>query len=194
MLEYNEIKPKKFVIFEGDPYEVLSSHVFRKQQRKPVNQTKMRHLITKKVLEHSFQQTDKVAEADLQKREVKYMFSKPNRQQGVNEYWFSYVNDPSNRFALTEELIGDQRRFMKANSIVEALLFNDEIISIKLPIKITLEVVEAPPSNKGDTATGGSKSVKLETGAMITTPLFVNAGEKIVVNTDTGEYSERAKN
>jgi len=193
MLEYNEIKPKKFIIFEGDPYEVLSSHVFRKQQRKPVNQTKMRHLITKKVLEHSFQVSEKVAEADLQKKDVKYLFSKPNRQQGINEYWFSSIDDPSNRFALTEELIGDQRKFMKPNTTVEALLFNDEIISIKLPIKIVLEVVEAPPSNKGDTATGGSKSVKLETGAMITTPLFVNAGEKIVINTETGEYSERFK-
>ena len=193
MLEYNEVKPKKFVIFEGAPYEVLSSHVFRKQQRKPVNQTKMRHLITKKVLEHSFQVSDKVEEADLRKKEIKFLFSKPNRQQGITEFWFADPENPAERFMLPEEMIGDQTKFIKSDMIVEALLFNDEIISVKLPIKVELEVVEAPPSIKGDTATGGTKQVKLETGAMINAPLFVNVGEKIVINTETGEYSERAK-
>src|SRR3989338_2110075 len=75
MLNYNEILPKKFIVLDGAPYEVLDAHIFRMQQRKPVNQTKLKNLITGKVTDYTFHQQDKMAEADLQKKEVKYLYN-----------------------------------------------------------------------------------------------------------------------
>jgi elongation factor P len=185
MLSYNEITKKKFIILNGEPYEVLDAHVFRKQQRKPVNQTKLRNLITGKVTEQTFQVSDKAEEADLAKKPIEYIYTKND------EVWFKNPEDPKDRVAVSPEVIGDQMKFLKEGSKVEALYFDDEIIGVKLPIKIVLKVTEAPPNLKGNTAQGGDKVVTLETGATITTPLFVEAGDKIEVNTETGEYVKR---
>jgi len=193
MLSYNEVLPKKFIVLENEPYEVLEARIFRMQQRKPVNQTKLKNLVTGKVTDCTFHQQDKVEEADLAKREVKYLYS--NR----GEWWFAEANNPSKRFKLPAESVGEGGKFLKANSFVELLIFHapdsdDEegkIIGVKLPVKVDLKVTEAPPAVKGDTAKGGTKQVKLETGAVINAPLFINEGEIIRVNTETGEYVER---
>src|SRR6185369_14667542 len=112
MLEYNEIKERKFIILEGEPWEVLTSHVFRKQQRKPVNATKLRNLITGKVTEQSFHVSEKVEEAEIDSREAKYLYN--NR----GEYWFCDPKDPGKRFPLSEDFIGPRGKFLKANSII----------------------------------------------------------------------------
>ena len=193
MLAYSEIKENKYIVVDGQPCVVLSSHVFRKQQRKPVNQTKLRNLITGKVLEQTYHQNDRVEEADLSKKTITYLFHKPNRQQGIEEYWFAEEKNPGNRFMLAEEMIGPQTKFLKANSPITALVFNDEIIGVELPKKIDLKVTEAAPAVKGNTATNATKQVVVETGATINVPLFVNQGEIIRVNTETGEYTERVQ-
>lgn len=185
ILEYNKITPKKIIIYNGEPYEVLTSHVFRKQQRKPVNATKIRNMITGGVTETSFQQSEKVDEAEIDHREIKYLYN--NR----GEWWFCEINDPSKRFSLPEEKVGPQGKFLKANSIIEILEWSGKHIGLKIPIKVDLKVTEAPPAVKGDTAKGGTKQITLETGAVINAPLFINEGEIIRVNTDTGEYTER---
>jgi elongation factor P len=191
MLEYNEITERKYIVFEGEPYEVLSSHVFRKQQRKPVNATKLRNLLTGRIVEHSFHVSDKAEEADISKREVKYLYT------NKGEYWFSEVNDPSERFELPESMIGTAAKFLKENTVVDALIFDDgksdegKIIGLKLPIKMDLKVVEAHPAVKGNTAQGGSKIVKLETGAELQVPMFIKEGDIVRVNTDTGDYTDR---
>lgn len=185
MLEYNEIVERKYIILDGQPYEVISSHVFRKQQRKPVNATKLKNMITGKVTEYSFHQSEKVAEAEIDKKEVKYLYN--NR----GEYWFCDPNDPKNRFSVNEDIVGPQIKYIKPNTILDQNLFGEQIIGFKYPITVELKVTEAPPNVKGDTATGGSKQVKLETGATTFTPLFVNEGDIIKINTETGEYRER---
>lgn len=185
MFEYNEIVERKFIILDGSPYEVMSSHVFRKQQRKPVNATKLRNLITGKITEKSFHQSEKAEEAEIIAREIKYLYS------NKGEYWFSETNDPSKRFKLETNMVGAQGKFLKQNSIVKALVFNNNIIGLKLPIKVELKVTEAPPAVKGDTVTGGSKQITLETGAVINAPLFINEGDVIRINTETEEYAER---
>ncbi|HEY4480279.1 MAG TPA: elongation factor P [Candidatus Paceibacterota bacterium] len=185
MLEYNEITVGKFIIFQDEPWEVLSAHVFRKQQRKPVNATKLKNLITGRVTEYSFHVSDKAEEADLEAKEINFIY------ESKGEYWFHEVSDKSKRFSLAVEQIGSGAKFLKVNTIVKAILFNDKIIGVKLPIKMELKVVEAPPSMKGNTAQGGNKVVKVETGASVNTPLFVNEGDTIRINTDTGEYVER---
>ncbi|HPI24596.1 MAG TPA: hypothetical protein PL159_01415, partial [Candidatus Paceibacterota bacterium] len=129
MLEYNEIKPRKFIVFEGEPFEVLTSHVFRKQQRKPVNAVKMRNLITGKVIENSFHQSEKVEEAELERRPIKYLYE--NRGQ----YWFCEVNDPSKRFEMPAETIADKIKFVRQNDTIDVLSFGDKVLGIEVPIK-----------------------------------------------------------
>ncbi len=190
MLEYNEITERKYVIFEDEPYEVIDSHVFRKQQRKPVNAVKMRSLLTGRIVEHSFHVSDKAEEADISKKEVKYLYT------NKTEYWFCEVKDPSKRFPLPESLVGSAGRFLKQDTVVEALIFDDgsdegKLIGLKLPIKMDLEVKEAHPAVKGNTAQGGTKAVVLETGVELQVPMFIKQGDVIRVNTETGQYTDR---
>ncbi len=192
MLEYNEILPKKVILLDGEPYEVLGAHVFRKQQRKPVNQTKLRHLITGKVTEQAFHVSEKVEEADLSTKSVKYLYTKqglPAGRQG--EKWFCDEKNPADRFMLSAETIGVGGNFMKPNMTVEALVFDERIIGVKIPIKMELRVTDAPPAVRGNTAQGGSKLITLETGATLNAPLFINEGDIVRINTETGEYVER---
>ncbi len=186
MLEYNEITVRKYIIFENEPYEVLAAHVFRKQQRKPVNATKLRSLITGRVVEHSFHVSDKVSEAEINSKKVKYMYI------NKGEYWFCDEKDPANRFMLDEEVLGSAMKFIKTNSVVDALVFDEKIFGVKLPIKVDLKVTEAPNAVRGDTAKGGNKVITLETGATVTAPMFIKEGDIVRINTETGEYSERA--
>lgn len=185
MLEYNEILNKKVILLDGEPYEVLDAHVFRKQQRKPVNQTKLRHLITGKVTEQAFHVSEKVEEADLSTKSVKYLYT------NKGEKWFCAENNPADRFMLSDDTIGPGGQFMKTNMLVEALVFDEKIIGVKLPIKMDLVVTEAPPAVRGNTSQGGSKQITLETGATLFAPLFINEGDIVRINTETGEYVER---
>src|SRR5574343_213880 len=187
MLEYNEIVERKYIVLDGQPYEVISSHVFRKQQRKPVNATKLKNLFSGKVTEYSFHVYEKVEEAEIDTREVKYLYE----QKGKGEYWFCLPTDPSKRFSFNEDKIGQQIKFLKPNTIITELLFKEQTIGFKIPIIVELKVTEAPPNIKGDSATGGTKIVVLETGVNINAPLFVNEGDVIRVNTETGEYKDR---
>lgn len=184
-MEYNEITPKKFIIFEGEPYEVLESHVFRKQQRKPVNATKLKNLISGRVVEHSFHVSDKAEEADIEKKQIKFLYS--NR----GENWFCEESDPSARFKLDDKVVGEGTKWLKANAVVTALIFDENIFEIQVPVKVQLKVKDAPPGIQGDTSRAGMKQVTLETGAVINTPLFVNTDDVIEINTDTGTYVSR---
>jgi elongation factor P len=150
-----------------------------------VNATKLRNLITGSVKEISFHVSEKVDEAEIDKREVKYLYS--NR----GEYWFCEATDPSKRFQLTEALVGTKVKFLKPNTIIKALSFDEQFIDVELPIKVDLKVIEAPDAVRGDTAKGGNKQIKLETGATINAPMFIKEGEIVRINTDTGEYVER---
>lgn len=185
MLEYNEITVRKFIIWEGEPCEVLDSHVFRKQQRKPVNAVKMRNLISGRVIENSFHVSEKAEEAELSRRKVKFLY------QNRGQWWFTEEKDPSKRFELAETMIGSAGKFLKPNSLLDALVFEEKIIGVSLPVKVELKVTDAPNAVKGNTAKGGDKLVTLETGATITTPMFVAEGDIIRINTETGEYVER---
>jgi elongation factor P len=187
ILSYNEITQKKIIEYNNEPYEVLSSHVFRMQQRKPVNQTKLRHLVSGKVLEISFHQSETVPEAEISHMDANYLYT--NR----GESWFAESGNAKNRFAFPEDAVSDKVQWLTANSPVEVMLYREKPATIEIPIKMELKVVEAPPAIKGDTATGGNKLVKLESGAAVNTPLFINDGDIIRINTETGEYVERVE-
>ena len=193
MLEYSEIRPGKYIIYNNEPYEVVDSHVARTQMRKPQNQTKLRNLLNGRVVPATFHATDKVDEADLGKRTVKFLY------HNKGEYWFCEEKDPSKRFKIEKELLGEQKKFLKGNTMVDIITFSEDedkeskIIGIRLPIKVELKIMDAPPSIKGNTASGGGKVATLETGAEVTVPFFVNVGDLIKVNTETGEYVERVE-
>jgi elongation factor P len=186
MLEYNEIKEGKFIIYEDEPYQVIDSHVFRKQQRKPVNATKLKNLISGRVVEYSFHQNEKADEADIEKIEVVFIYHRNE------EYWFHKKDNKGERFSLEIKTIGDPAVFLKPNLECIALTFNEKVVGIELPIKTEYEVIEAAPGVKGDSSRGGTKPVTIEGGATITVPLFINQGDIIRVNTQNGEYAERA--
>lgn len=185
IIDYNEITPKKCIVLKGEPYEVMSSHVAQKQKRRPTNQTKLKHLITGRVVEETFQQSDRVEEADIESKEIKYLYS------GKGESWFCDPKNPSNRFSLKTEILDKKEGFLKANTIVNAMIFDDKVIGIRLPIKVELLVTEAPPAVRGNTVSGGSNTVTLETGATINVPMFIHEGDLIRINTETGTYAER---
>lgn len=190
MLQYNEIREKKIIIHDDEPAEVVESHVARTQQRKPQNQVKLKSLISGKTIAATFHVSDTADEADITKREVMFLYH--NR----GEYWFCKPDNKGDRFKLDEVLIGDAKKFLKENTIVTALVWTNEdeeetVIKVVLPIKMELRVKDAPPAVRGDTAKGGNKTVVLENGATINVPMFIEAGEVIRVNTETGDYVER---
>jgi elongation factor P len=187
ILSYNEILTKKVIIFDDEPFVVLSHHVFRKQQRKPVNVTKLKSLISGRVVENTFHVNETAPEAELEKKSITFVFHNPSK----GEYVFHTTGNPGDRFALPDDMVGDEGKYIKEKSELEALLFNDEVIGVKVPIKVELMVSEAAEAVKGNTSSGATKEVVLETGAKIQVPQFINQGDVISVNTETGDYSER---
>ena len=172
---------------DGEPYEVLEFSFLRMQQRKPVAQTKIRNVITGKILSRNFQHTESFQEAEIDYKKVKFLYSHRDK------FIFCEIQNPSDRFELSAEIIGDKVKFLKLNSTVEIVSFKDKIVNIRLPIKMDFKVTEAPPAIRGNTAQGGTKTVTIETGAQILVPLFINEGDTIRINTQTGEYTERVE-
>jgi elongation factor P len=185
MLSYNELKPGKVIVWKDEPWLVLDYQFLRMQQRKPVARTKIKSLKSGKVLEQTFHYGDTFDEADVNKKSVKFLY------ESKGEYWFSDIKDPSKRFSIDEGVVGTTGKYIKQNSEVTALLFEDEPIGIEPAIKVELEVTETPPGIKGATASGGNKPATLETGAVVNVPMFINAGDVVRINTQTGEYTER---
>lgn len=187
VLSYNEILPKKIINYNDAPYEVLSAHIFRMQKRKPVNQTKLRNMVTGQVLEISFHANETADEADTERMQAMYLYS------NGKESWFCEKGNPKNRFAFPFDAVHDQVQWLKQNEEVEVLTYEEKPMTIKIPIKVELVVKEAPPAVKGNTVSGGTKLAELETGAKVNVPLFINPGDVIRINTDTGEYTERVE-
>ncbi len=187
MLSYTDLKKGVLFVLDGDPYEVIDMHFLRMQQRKAVVQTKIRNLITGKVLDRNFQGSDSFEEAEIERKNAMFIYSHRD------EYWFTEEGNPKNRFSLSAEAAGDARQFLKPNTKVATVLFRGKIIKVTLPVKMDFKVIEAPPSIKGNTAQGGTKVVTIEGGAKISTPLFINEGDSIRINTETGDYVERVE-
>ncbi len=185
ILAYSEITPGKVITFDGNIYLVLKSHVMRKDMGKPSNQTKLRNLKNGKVSEIAFHAAEKVEEADVETREVKYLYSTKG------EAWFCDPENPKDRFKLLEDVIADQLQYMKPNMLVEMRTWEEDLLGVHLPVKMEFVIKDAPPAIKGNTVSGGTKQATLETGAVVSVPLFINPGDTIRVNTETGDYVER---
>ncbi len=185
ILAYNHILAKNVILFDNEPYLVLSHHIFRKQQRKPVNITKLKGLISGRVVENTFHVNETASEVALEKKAITFIY------EAKGEYWFHELGNPSNRFTLAASLIGDQAKFIKPKSDIDAVVYNDDIIGVNVPIKVDLKVTEAAAAVKGNTSSGATKAVVLETGATVFVPMFINEGDVISINTETQQYTER---
>ena len=170
---------------DGDPYEVLDAMPLKKAQRRVVIQTRIKNLANGNVLDRNFHQGDVFEEAELEKFNAKFIY------QSRDKYFFSDVSNPSKRFDLTAEQVGNGIKFLKPDEIVQAIVFEEKIISISLPIKVELKITEAPPGVKGDSAQAGTKIATLESDTQVNVPLFINQGDVIEVNTETGQYVRR---
>ena len=186
MLSHTDLKKGTQFIFEGQPWEVVDALLVKMAQRRPVVQTKMKNLITGSFQEKNFQQGDMFDEADLEKKNIKFLYS------SKGQYFFCEEKDPSKRFSFTADQLGKQAKFYQPNSTVTGVVFNEKIITVVAPIKVILKVKESAPGVKGDRAQGGTKEAVLESGATIQVPLFIEEGDMIEVNTELGEYVKRA--
>lgn len=187
MLAYTDLTKGVLFIMDGAPYEVIDTHFLRMQQRKAVVQTKIRNLITGKLLDRNFQASDSFEEAEIEKKHAIFIYA--NR----GEYWFHEEGNPKNRFSLSGDIVGDRGKFLKPNTKVLTIVFDDKVIKLDIPVKMEFKVIEAPPAIRGNTAQGGTKQVTIEGGAVVNAPLFINEGETIRINTETGDYVERVQ-
>ncbi len=185
MLTINDLKNKMIVMVDGAPYQLLEVKHLHVGRGGSSVQTKIRNLLTGQTFARNFKPADTFAEADIEKREIVFLYS----HRG--EYVFTAKGKPAERFTLTADKLGEAVQWLKPQTPVTALFLEETAVAVSLPIKMDFKVIEAPPGIKGDTATGGTKSVVIETGTKIQTPLFVNEGDIIRVNTETGEYAER---
>mgnify|MGYP001558622473 CR=1 FL=1 len=185
----NDIKKGAFIVIEGAPYVVLSlshSHIGRGGA---VVQTKIRNLKTGAILDRNFKAGDSVKEAEIFKMQAKFIYERRG------EYWFHETSKPANRFSIKAEALDNKRMFLKPEMEVVALKFikddEEEVINVELPVKADYKVIESPPGTRGNTAQGGTKTAMLEGGLKVNVPLFIEEGDIIRINTETGEYTER---
>ncbi|PIR98123.1 MAG: elongation factor P [Candidatus Colwellbacteria bacterium CG10_big_fil_rev_8_21_14_0_10_42_22] len=186
MLNINDLKRGSLIVLDGEPHRVIFTKHTHMGRGSASLQAKVKNLINGKVLDRGFKPADEFEEAELEKADSIFIYSRND------EFWFHEVGNPASRFSINKEAIGEQADFLKSNMEVRAVRFKEKIINVELPIKVDYIVKEAPPNVRGNTAQGGTKQVTLETGAKISTPMFVEIGDKIRVNTETREYVERA--
>ena len=185
MLDYSELKKGTRIILSNQPHEIIEASSIFKGRGHSTLQVKLKNLVTGNVVSQTFHPSDSFEEAELEKIKAKFIYS------NKGQYFFSEEDNPSKRFSLTEEQIGESSQFLKPNQQVEGIIFNDRVITISLPIKIPLKVIEAPPGLKGGRSQPGTKTVTLETKAEINVPLFIREGDIIEINTQTAEYVRR---
>lgn len=180
----NEIRQGMNLDINGEPYRVVESNFLRMQQRKPVMQTKLKNLINGKVLEISFKPGDKIEQADLSRDKVTFLYADENQATFMDSQTYE-------QFFIDKSVVAEELKFLVDGKEVDILKFKGNPVAVQLPPKVELKVVEAPPGIKGDTAGSATKQIKVETGYMLTAPLFIKEGDMIRINTETGQYAER---
>lgn len=185
MLHFNDIRKGKVIVLDDEPYVVASAEFLRKQQRRPVMRTILKHLRTNTTREHSFQQSDRVAEADIERKACQFLYN-----DGTN---FVFMDDGTyEQFEVSPEITGGAANYLLEGQMVELVLFEGKPVAVDLPIKIDRKVIEAAPGVRGDTSSNVMKEVTIEGGGKVRAPLFINEGDVIRIDTRTNTYVERA--
>jgi elongation factor P len=147
--------------------------------------TRLKNVITGATVERTFNPTDKMPKAHIERKDMQYLYNQ-------DELFYFMDVESYEQFPIMKEKLGDALKFVKENEVVKILSFKGNVFGIEPPTFVELEVIQTDPGFKGDTAQGASKPATLETGATIKVPLFVNQGDRIKVDTRSGEYMERA--
>ena len=184
MINATDLRKGVIIEFEGKLYQVVDyQHV--KMKRTALAKVKLRDINAGHTMERSFQSDEKLVRARLDTRQMQYLYN-----DGDLYYFMDQENYEQMPFNVDQ--LGDGLNYLKEGTVVEVSSYQGEVVGIEMPITVELEVTETDPGFKGDTATGGSKPAKLETGLSIQVPLFINEGDIIKVDTRSGTYIERS--
>jgi len=185
-VSYGELRKGMAVELDGEPFIVIDYERNKMQQRAPVMRIRFRDLISGRMTERTFSGYDVDFKlAAVERRSAQYIYSD-------DDFYYFMDTESFEQFPLSEEQIKDSLRYLIEQINVDLVLFRDNPVAIELPITVDLEVTETVPGFKGDTAQGGTKPATLETGLVVNVPMFVAQGEKIKVDTRTGNYLSRA--
>jgi len=184
MLSINDIKLGTLIKISNEPYIVIRAEHHKVARGGGVLKTKLKNLINDSVLEKTFQGSDKVDSANMEEKFAQYLYKDDNEAYFMD-------SESYEQFNLSVDQLGDTTKWVKDGTDVKVLYFDSKPVSVKLPVKVELKVTSAPPGVKGNSASNVTKIVKLETGVEIAAPMFINEGDIVRINTDTGEYVER---
>jgi len=183
-MNITNLKPGVTIEYKGDPYEVITSSFSRSSQSQGFMSTKLKNLASGAVIEVTFREKDKIDFIDVERKEVQFLYKEGNR--------FIFMDNKTfEQFELDKRIIGEKESFLKEGMNLEMFFYQDRPLSIKLPKKVVLKVIDTEPGIKGATASDVKKPAILETGFKLQVPVFINKGDMIRVNTERGEYLER---
>ncbi len=184
----NELKRKMLISVEGEPYSVVEVFFASPTARGAATmvRTRLRHMLTGAVLEKSFRSGEKFSEPDVQLAPASFLYSDAEGFHFMDEETYE-------QFALPAEQVGEDRGYLTDGLVVQVLKYNGEAVALELPQFVELAVAETEPGVKGNTAAGRDlKPATLQTGLQVRVPLFIESGERVRVNTQTGEVAGRA--
>jgi len=182
----NEFKSGVKILLEGVPYSIVENEMVKPGKGQAFNRVKVRNLKNGKVTERTFKSGDTAEAADVVETEMQYLYTD-------GEFWTFMMPDTFEQYMAGKEALGDGAIWLKDGMTCTVMLWNGEPLNVTPPAHVELKVTETDPGLRGDTATGGGKPAKLETGATVRVPLFINEGEYVRVDTRTAEYIARAK-
>lgn len=182
----NEFRGGLKLLLDGDPCIIIENEFVKPGKGQAFNRVKIRNLNTGRVLEKTFRSGESVEAADVVERDLQFLYSD-------GEFWHFMDNDNFEQVQADEKAMGETTKWVKEQDMCMVTLWNGAPIVVDAPNFVVLEITETDPGLKGDTSGGGGKPATLETGAVVRVPLFIQTGEKIKVDTRTGEYVSRVK-
>lgn len=172
------------VEMEGSIWQVIEFQHVKPGKGSPFVRTKLKNIMNGGVVEKSFRPTEKFPQAHIDKSEYQYLYAD-------GDFYFFMNTETYEQIQLTNDTVGDALKFVKENEMVKLCSHNNNVFAIEPPLFVELEITHTEPGVKGDTATGATKPATVETGANVYVPLFVNIGDRIKIDTRTGEYLSR---
>ncbi|MEW6657149.1 MAG: elongation factor P [Thermodesulfobacteriota bacterium] len=181
-----EFKKGLKIELDGSPLMIVDFQHVKPGKGGAFVRTKLKNLLTGRVLDQTFRSGEKVKKPDLMEKEMQYLYKDGDRYCLMD-------NETYEQIMLSAEQVGDAVLYLTENMNLKVLIFNQQPVAVDLPNFVELTVAQAEPGVRGDTATGGTKPATLESGAVIQVPLFINEGDRLKVDTRTGTYIERLK-
>ena len=181
-----EFKKGLKIELDGVPYIMVDFQHVKPGKGGAFVRTKLKSLLTGRVLDQTFRSGEKVKRPDLMEREMQYLY-----REGDGFYMMD--NETFEQIMLTADQVGEARLYLTENMNIKILFFNQQPVAVEVPLFVELAVAQTEPGVKGDTAAGGTKPATLESGLTIQVPLFLNEGDRVKVDTRTGTYIERVK-